>query len=182
MGRPILITNLDDTQISRVFDHWKVTETDENEHTKTYTFDASQRLKQVVENNGGSSYTTNYLYSPLGELTKITDHSGNITTIEYDSLGRKSRMVDPDMGTWLYGYDKVGNLTSQTDARGVTTSITYDPLNRKELIDYPNSPDIQFTYDAGTIGTLSQVVDSAGSINYFYDQRLRKVQETRTIV
>ncbi len=181
LGRPIEIQNPDGTQISRTFDHWTVNETDENGHAKSYAFDASQRLKQVVENNSGSSYVTNYVYSPLGELTNITDHSGNVTTIAYDSLGRKIQMNDPDMSTWMYAYDRVGNLVSQTDARGITTNITYDPLNRKTFIDYLSSADIQFTYDAGTIGTLSQVVDAAGTVNYYYDQRLRKSREDRTI-
>jgi YD repeat-containing protein len=181
MGRPIQIQNPDSTQINRTFDHWNVTETDENGHAKSYAFDASQRLKQVIENNGGSSYSTYYVYSPLGELNTITDHLGNQTTIIYDSLGRKTQMIDPDMGQWLYSYDGVGNLTSQTDAKGTTTNINYDPLNRKTYIDYPNSTDIQFTYDSGTIGTLTQVADAAGTVNYQYDQRLRKVQESRTM-
>jgi YD repeat-containing protein len=186
LGRPVLIHNPDGTQVSRVFDHWSVTETDENGHVKSYTFDASQRLKQVIENNGGSSYTTNYIYSPLGELTNITDHTGNVTTIAYDSLGRKLQMTDPDMGTWNYGYDRVGNLTSQTDARGRTTNIDYDPLNRKLHIVYPNDNLVQFLYDAETKGTLSMVYSGAGSSAYQssvyqYDQRLRKVKEGMTI-
>ena len=104
-----------------VFDHWTVTETDENSHSKAYTFDAFQRLKQVVENNSGASYTTNYTYSPLGELTTIYDHADvgdrNTTSISYDSLGRKTQMSDPDMATWNYSYDGVGNLISQRDSR-----------------------------------------------------------------
>lgn len=179
MGRPILITNPDATTVKRLFDHWQVTETDENSHAKSYLFDAGQRLKQVVENNQGATYLTNYLYSPLGELKQITDHLQNITTIDYDSLGRKKAMKDPDLGSWSYGYDKAGNLTSQTDARGITTKIQYDELNRKALIDYPTSPDIRFTYDQAVKGTLSQVTDAAGTVTYSYDQRLRKTREDR---
>jgi len=181
LGRPTGITNPDATTISRSFDHWTVTETDENGHAKSYQFDAAQRLKQVVENNLGASYTTHYVYNPLGELTQITDHPGNITTIFYDTLGRKTQMADPDMGIWNYAYDGAGNLVSQTDAKGTTTNIQYDPLNRKTLVNYPTSPDIQLTYDINTIGTLSQVSDSVGSVSYLYDQRLRKIQEARTM-
>ncbi|WP_136525967.1 toxin TcdB middle/N-terminal domain-containing protein [Geomonas ferrireducens] len=179
LGRPTLITNPDGTQVSRVFDHWKVTETDENGHVKAYLFDISQRLKQVVENNLGAAYTTNYLYNPLGELSQITDHLGNLTQISYDALGRKTQMIDPDLGTWRYGYDRVGNLVSQTDNKGVTTRIKYDELDRKAYVDYPNSPDIVFVYDQAVLGTLSQVADAAGTVSYSYDQRLRKTQEDR---
>jgi len=181
VGRPTVTTNPDTTQVTRSFDHWAVTETDENSHAKSYLFDSAQRLKRVVENNGGESYTTNYLYSPMGELVRIADHVGNQTTLEYDSLGRKVRMADPDLGAWSYGYDRVGNLTSQLDARNLLTAISYDALNRKTLVNYPNNPDISFLYDLNTKGTLSQVTDAAGTVSYGYDQRLRKIQETRAL-
>ncbi len=179
LNRPVLITNPDNTQVSRTIDHWTVTETDEKGRAKSYVFDAIQRLLQVTENNLGESYITNYLYNPIGELTQITDHPGNITTIQYDSLGRKTSMNDPDMGTWSYGYDGTGSLVSQEDARGVITDIQYDPLNRKILIDYPNDTDVTFTYDTDTIGTLAELADSTGIVTYQYDERLRKTEETR---
>ncbi|OGW40465.1 MAG: hypothetical protein A2Y97_04355 [Nitrospirae bacterium RBG_13_39_12] len=181
LGRPTLVTNPDATQISRTFDHWVVTEIDENGHRKNYRFDAHQRLLSVYEHPGGGDYETKYSYSPLGELKQIQDYNNNITSIQYDTLGRKTSMVDPDMGQWNYSYDGVGNLISQIDAKAITTNITYDPLNRKTFINYPTSTDIQFTYDTPTIGTLSSVIDAAGTVNYQYDNRLRKKQEDRTI-
>ena len=120
LGRPTLVRNPDNTAVSRMFDHWYVTETDENGQDKTYQFDyrTCQRLLKVVEYNAGSAYTTHYNYKSTGELARVTDHLGNITNIQYDSLGRKTSMGDPDLGAWIYGYDRVGNLISQTDARG----------------------------------------------------------------
>ena len=53
-----------------------------------------------------------------------------LTQLTYDSLGRKLRMDDPDMGRWTYAYDAVDNLTSQTDDRVVMTSFAYDQANR----------------------------------------------------
>ena len=180
-GRPVTVVKPDETRIRRFFDHWKVTEEDENGHRTAYWFDAYQSLVQVQENNRGESYYTKYQYSPIGELVRITDHLQNTTTIAYDSLGRKISMSDPDMGNWSYGYDKVGNLVSQKDAKGTETVIRYDELNRKILVDYPGDTDITFTYDTNTIGTLSKVDDSAGSVTYSYDRRLRKISESRKI-
>ena len=181
MGRPVRVTNPDGSQINRTFDHWAVTETDENGHNKSYAFDAFQRLLQVVETNGAETYTTRYGYDAAGQLRSITDHPGNSTTINYDALGRKTAMSDPDLGAWSYAYDRVGNLTARTDARGVTTTFGYDALNRKVLVDYPRDPDVSYAYDLGTIGTLSQVTHALGSTSYQYDQRRRKVSEQRVM-
>jgi len=179
LSRPIRILNPDGTQIQRHFDHWTVAEWDENSHSKTYRFDARQRLLSVIENNMGSQYHTLYEYLPTGELESITDHLGNVTTISYDTLGRKTGMNDPDMGVWHYAYDLAGNLVEQTDARGITVSIRYDALNRKTLVDYPSDADIIYTYDTETMGTLSQIADASGHVGYEYDQRLRKIREER---
>jgi len=181
MGRPMRVTNPDGSQVSRSYDHWAVTETDENGHNKSYTFDAFQRLLQVVENNDTETYTTRYSYDAAGQLRNITDHPGNVTSIIYDSLGRKTAMNDPDLGAWSYVYDRVGNLVSQTDARGITTLFSHDVLNRKTLVDYPRDQDITYIYDQGTIGTLSQINQSLGSTSYQYDQRLRKITEQRVM-
>ena len=54
----------------------------------------------------------------------------NTTVITYDALGRKTAMVDPDMGQWTYAYDTAGNLITQTDALSQSVLFAYDPLNR----------------------------------------------------
>jgi len=40
----------------------------------------------------------------------------------YDSLGRKIKMTDQDMGEWTYEYDANGNLISQSGSNGGLTS------------------------------------------------------------
>lgn len=185
LGRPIRTTNPDGSTVSRVFDHWNVTETDENGHVKSYLFDAYQRLIQVTENNAGQSYVTNYSRDPLGQLTQITDNLGKITKFQYDSMGRKTSMLDPDRGAWSYAYDPAGNLVSQTDSKGITTQIVYDQLNRKQSVQTPHNS-VAYTYDQPTIGTLSSVQNSDSGeddsreivqTSWTYDSRLRKTSE-----
>jgi YD repeat-containing protein len=64
-----------------------------------------------------------------GNLTTTTA-SGVTTTMTYDVRGRKTGMVDRDMGTWSYGYNAFGELISQTDAKNQPTAMTYDALGR----------------------------------------------------
>jgi YD repeat-containing protein len=37
--------------------------------------------------------------------------------MEYDIRGNKTKINDPDMGTWTYAYNALGKLISQTDAK-----------------------------------------------------------------
>jgi uncharacterized repeat protein (TIGR02543 family) len=135
----------------------------------------------VVEQNNGESYTTSYDYNPLGDLLAIRDHLGNTSTNEYDSLGQKIHSFDVDLGQRDFSYDPVGNMSSQTDARGTVIKYQYDALNRLTLTDYPNDKDVQFIYDIETKGALYRVYNSLGTDSFKYDQRLRKIQEDRTM-
>lgn len=179
MGRPVKVTNSDGSFSLRQYDHWSVTETDENGHQKQKWFDARGQLVQVAELNGSEVYLTRYTYNPLGELLNTIDHLGNSTVHSYDTLGRKTRVVDPDLGTRTSSYDRAGNIIATTDAKGTTTRYHYDPLNRVRLVDYPNDFDISYAYDEGKIGTLSRVTDAVGTVTYGYDVRLRKASEMR---
>ncbi|NJM07894.1 hypothetical protein HC891_19440, partial [Candidatus Gracilibacteria bacterium] len=104
------------------------------------------RVTDVLEFSGNcgwgytcaAPYTTNwveyantrYAYSPLDLLSSVVDDLGNTSTLSYDSLGRKVRQVDPDMGTWLYDYDPNGNLVGQVNAEQRVTTFAYDKENR----------------------------------------------------
>ena len=98
-----------------------------NDQTITQT-DPFGRMRWVNEYTGdyssGPRWTdavyarVQYDYNVRDQLTNTLDPGGNSTQIFYDDgFGRKSRMVDPDMGAWNYVYDSVGNLTRQTDAK-----------------------------------------------------------------
>ncbi|MBI5877553.1 MAG: RHS repeat protein [Chloroflexi bacterium] len=130
--------------------------------------------------------TTRYGYDMLGHLTRVTDTVGNTTVITYDNLGRKTGMLDPDMGRWLYAYDAAGNLTSQTDAKGQTLSFTYDQLNRLTRKTYPvgsSLAPITYTYDTGTngVGNRVRMDDATGYTTWAYDARGRATREVKSI-
>jgi YD repeat-containing protein len=100
-----------------------------------------------------STWLTHH-YDSIGNLIK-TVVGGVTTTMEYDIRGNKTKMNDPDMGTWTYSYNALiasysvvtkyrcsiskygkdsynalGKLVSQTDAKGQTSTMAYDKLGR----------------------------------------------------
>lgn len=119
---------------------------------KTEKKDYLGRLIQVTEDPYGSARNTTYAYNAAGDLTGVTDSASNVTTIEYDTMGRKTQMTDPDMGTWYYTYNGNSDLWTQTDALGNTITFTYDNLNRVTSKTYSNGdPTVTYTYDNLTI-------------------------------
>lgn len=113
-----------------------------------------------------------------------------VTRISYDSLGRLTRLVDPDTGTTLYEYDANGNLVRSVDARGIEVGRQYDGLDRLTRLSYPDtfsSDTLQhvYTYDTGSgndlVGRLASVQSPACDVAYSYDQEGRVARETRTI-
>jgi YD repeat-containing protein len=94
--------------------------------SKTTTKDALGRTAQVLDAQGNS---ISYQYDALGQLIQ-TNAAGNITRIQYNLRGQKTRMDDPAMGVWTYDYNVFGELISQTDSLGQTSTIAYDNLGR----------------------------------------------------
>jgi hypothetical protein len=95
----------------------------------------------------------------------LDPNSQVISTMEYDGLGRKKAMNDPDMGRWEYGYDSVGNLTSQKDALYLSNPATY--AGHLLLVDYDvmNRPTTKYYGQAHKNGNL-------GDVRFYYDNAL----------
>lgn len=153
---------------------------DENGERKDVVKDAYGNVIRIIEYNGNETYTTSYTYDAADQLTQITDANGMQWNWTYDTLGRKTQLQDPDIGTWTYEYDAAGNLITQTDARGQVISLSYDALNRvtqkNGTTDWEN-----YTYDVPIIGMISSIELPLADYSYGYDQRLRMTQQNVTI-
>jgi len=165
----------------------EVETTDPKGHRKGTKKDVFGNTLEIIEYTQGGVYHTYYEYDSQNNLVKLTDSQGNITSIQYDALGRKTSMDDPDMGHWEYEYDLVGNLIKQTDAKGQVIEFEYDQLNRliqKVLASQgPVPQSIQYLYDLNTNGTgrLSSVTDPTCTTNFYYDALGREIKTEKTI-
>jgi len=161
--------------------------TDPDGNQKTDKKDYLGRIIQVTEHADAGLQNTHYTYNAAGNLLSVTDHYGNVTTMDYDTLGRKASMNDPDMGFWQYTYDANGNLMTQTDAEGQIISFDYDQLNRITSKSYSTSdPTVIYTYDdlaiPNGIGRLHAVTNSDVTTVYdAYDEMGREESVTKAI-
>ena len=180
IGRVTGVINPDNTSVTRSYQLGTTVLIDANGHKKEEDRDAYGNLVKVREYTGASPNfalyaSTQYHYDVLGNLDNVVDTAGNVTSIGYDTLSRKTWMNDPDMGYWSYHYDANGNLDSQTDAKNQTITLGgYDALNRVGWKHYPTGPDVVYTYDEAFSlnpkGRLTTVSDASGTTKFFYDK------------
>ncbi len=174
------------------------TVTDANGNSKVTYKDSRElivALKETVHDAKGSEQTlwTSYQYDPLKQITTIKDAKGNLTTAEYDLLGRRTVLDNPDTGKTEMVYDTAGNLIEKITAnlRKQSQAIRYAyDFNRLTDIRYPNYPGNNVTYiyiygAAGEAdnraGRITQVTHQAGYKQRWYGQLGETLKETQVI-
>jgi len=164
---------------------WTSVHTDAKGSIRKHLADGFGRTWKIEEKNGANTYNTLYGYDLLSQLTKITNHVNHVTTVEYDSLGNKTRLVDPDAGEWLYLSDAAGRLLTQRDPNGHFIDFDYDYLGRLttkwvynynggtlvNVVSYRYYPSYGLT---GFFDQLGSVTDMFSSEYYGYDFRGRR--------
>lgn len=166
-----------------VYDKNSVTVTDAAGRTVKKTYDAWGNVKSVEE----PAMNIEYKYYSNGKPQSIT--TGNSTiTMEYDELGRRTKIDDPDAGETVTTYYKNGQLKSETDGRGIETYYIYDDLGRITERRRKNTKDTRSeasvtTYTYGTSGNgKGRVTEKSlgyNKVTYEYDELGRVISETR---
>jgi RHS repeat-associated protein len=136
---------------------------------------------------------TSYAYDPLEELVTVVDAKGNVTSAQYDSVGRMLALNSPDAGLTTFSHDLSGNLvarqTAQLRASGQSIRYQYD-FNRLQQITYPTSPSVTYFYgdpsEAGILGfnragRIKEEDSEAGVKTYQYDALGNVVEQEWTL-
>lgn len=175
-------------------DPWVKGVTDAEGARMTTRSNAYGHVIEVVEHASasyGSDFVTDYEMDLLGRMTGVTDHEGNTTKLFYDSLGRRYRTEDPDMGEWNYIYDADDRVCEQTDGKGQRLAYQYDAIGRvkqKHIFDTSGNLATTTTYTHDSTshagytvykGQLHEVVDDEGWTRHSYDIRGNLIKTTR---
>ncbi len=133
---------------------------------------------------------TIYEYDPVGQLIKLTDPAGNVTSHTYDLVAERLTTTTPDGGEISEEYDNLGNvvvrITPNDDPDG--TVFTYDH-DRLTFIDYPGAtPDVTYEYGGpgapgNAAGRISSIDDGVRTRTFAYDGLgyIRSQQDTMKI-
>lgn len=129
-----------------------VTETDSDNKTFKYIYDANGNLTSIIyQNQAGTS---------------------NTISMTYDALNRIKTRKEPLTNPFEYYYDNVGNLDYMIDSKGNKIDFEYDLMNRMTKTIYPDST-VLFTYDDN--GNRKTMTDGIGMSKYNYDALNRLV-------
>jgi RHS repeat-associated protein len=90
--------------------------------------DVDGRLRRVVDPAPGG--TARYDYDSHGNLNRVQDAGGAVSTAVYTVRGFRTHWADADSGTTGYFHNSLGELVRWSDAKGQSSSATYDSLGR----------------------------------------------------
>jgi len=134
---------------------FKINTRDQENKQKNMLRDTRGNIRCVEEFGELLTIRTRYEYNPLNEITKVIDDDGNETRINYDNLGRRTSINNPDTGPVSYSHDSAGNITRKVtanlSAQGKAINYIYN-YNRLQMIDYPDMNDVILTYGASNAG------------------------------
>ncbi len=155
--------------------------TDPLGRTRARVVDVEGRLRRVVDPSPGG--TTSYDYDAFGNLIRVQDPIGAVSTGSYNLRGFRTQWSDADRGTWAFFGDSLNELVGWTDARGQSFSIVRDALGRPVARTEPDGTST-WTWGASaaahSIGRLQSAAGYGYAENLAYDGAGRVA--SRTIV
>ncbi|MBC3809238.1 hypothetical protein H8K52_18010 [Undibacterium seohonense] len=117
--------------------------------------------KQLIKVTDHYLGETAFEYEPNGNLSKTTDPNGNIITVKYDNLGRKTQLNDPDLGQIDYAVDPIGQVWKQVSPKqrpfSQATTFVFDALGRMTA-RYETDLESHWVFDTASkgIGQLAE--------------------------
>lgn len=135
-------------------------------------------LGNILESTVNGQKVT-YTYNALSQPVTIRPQWGAPVTMQYDTYGFQSKVIDPAAGTIEYTYNALGELLSQKNNRNQTSTISYDNFGRVIARSWPGySTTFEYHTSGGGKGLLKRATLGNVSEEYFYDSygRMNKVQ------
>jgi RHS repeat-associated protein len=162
-------------------------------------FPETNRLDKVMEDDISTDRYTQYYYDASSNMIRMYtglfapltiqgldnvvtngDSNYSVKKFEYNSQGKRTKVIDSLNQMESYTYDLSGNLNNKIDRNGNTASLTYDGLNRiKDSIVTGVVPEAstQQHYSYALTGNLVGMSNNNSISNYQYDDLGRLVKE-----
>jgi RHS repeat-associated protein len=147
------------------------------------------RTREEQHNGRGEvSYSTDSLgnntyftYTSLGLPYTVTGVDNAVTTLSYDTYGRRTAMDDPDKGLIQYGFNAIGEDISRTNAGVVKTHYRNAIGQLVSTGTVQGTTSLNYSYSYGTTPFLQQQSHNGSITSYSYDSFHRPSGESYQI-
>ncbi len=162
-------------------------------HSQTMVNDVMGRLRRVTDPTPGG--TTRYDYDSSGNLARIQDADGFVSTGAYNNHGFMTQWTDADRGAWTFTgnslnertawsnarsqnfsavFDKLGRITSRTEPEGTSTfvfgtSAAQHNIGQLTSMSGPGYGESRTYDDKGRLATRSVTADQTYTFDYSYN-------------
>ena len=134
--------------------------------TEQYSYDAAGNLVKIIDSEGNVTTTE---YNSMGKVYSAKDGKGRITSYDYDDFGNLVKITYPDNTTESFTYDREGNNLTATDRMGRTVSMKYDKVGNLTEKTYPNGAKVNYAYDKN-YNLISETAANGAVTTYEYDK------------
>jgi RHS repeat-associated protein len=140
----------------------------------------SNSLGQLMNTTDAQGGVTRYAYDAAGNPIVIKDAAEHKIFANYDNIGRKLWVRDPNQGLTQFTYNDFGELEKEVDANYHWQRYDYDKLGRVKVRSSSNG-NASFTWDTKKKGYLSSESSLGVSKTYTYDSLARPIEESTQI-
>lgn len=163
LGRPTSIVMSDNSETTT--DYAGLTTVIANALGQTKT-EEKNALGELVKTTDHLDHQTHYAYDAAGNLATVKRNAGRgdiVTSMSYDSLGRKSYMKDPDAGEWWYNYYPSGELASQgNNSEMIYRESRYDYRGR---LVWSGTQHQTGTWESVNVSSYDTAANGVGQVN-----------------
>jgi RHS repeat-associated protein len=159
----------------------KTTVTDPLNHSRSQVRDVYGFLRRSIDPSPGG--TSSFNYDAFGNLNRIEDPLGAVSTGVYNLRGFRTQWADADRGTWNFTANSLNELVGWTDAKNQPFSATYDPLGRRTSRTEPEGTSTWTWGNSAANKDIGQLVSMSGlgmTEEYSYDSVGRLAQRKVT--
>ena len=134
-------------------------------YVEYYQYDEAGNLTRITDSDGNITST---IYNSIGKVTSATDQKGRQTKYDYDNLGNLIKITYADGTSESFTYDGEGNNLSATNRYGITVTMTYDKVGNLLSKTYPNGAKVEYAYNAN-YQLISETSTTGAVTKYEYD-------------
>ncbi|WP_131764366.1 RHS repeat protein [Legionella drozanskii] len=146
-----------------------------HELVKGYAYDRRGLVRHQADDIGGVNRHTETQYDVFGNVKKIIDPRGGITSYLYNRRGEKIIIENPAKIKKEMDYDAFGRILSETNSYN---NFSYDDQNNTLTIQHPGQKS-KIVTQFNAFGDKIAVTDANGqTTRYYYDAKAQLITES----